>query len=93
MEKKLRPIKTCGNCRHLKIVKSGYEIENLLDSAYLISKCKIKGWQTKEYYLYVSHPLEIKGQEEECEFWEEWKLKKKKKKSRNFKKFGEIYKV
>lgn len=74
-------IKTCANCKHFKIIKQGYEIKKLIDSAYLISRCKVKGWEIKEYYLAPdSLKSEIK-KPKECELWEEmmpfWKTFKK----------------
>jgi hypothetical protein len=66
-------IKTCANCKHFKIIKQGYEVKNLLDSAYCISRCKIKGWEVKEYYL---SPLTLQKEvkiEKECPYWEEYK--------------------
>lgn len=67
-------VKTCGNCKHFKMVKHGYEIKNILDTAYLISRCKVKGWKVKEYYLanVPSQPI-VLTPEEECPYWEEWK--------------------
>jgi hypothetical protein len=70
-------IKTCANCKHFKIVKHGYEIKNILDTAFLISSCKVKGWEVKEYYLTgVKKPYELNNSFDECEFWEEWKPKR-----------------
>ena len=53
-----------------------------MDTAYLVSSCKKKGWETKEYYLSgIKKPYIINGGEKECEFWEDWKRRKSKYKS------------
>lgn len=78
MKNKIGTIKTCGNCKHFKIVKKGLEFKNILDTAYLISRCRIKGWETKEYYLRgVKQPLVLNDPGEECPFWEEWKPRRR----------------
>ncbi len=74
----INTIKECANCKHFEMVKHGYEIENILDTAYLVSCCRKKGWQVKEYYL--SAPPHTEGLSasdlRDCGLWEEWKPKK-----------------
>lgn len=74
MEKNKKIIKTCANCKHFEMLETGYEIENILDTAYLKSRCKIKNWQTKEYYLAgIKKPYVIEDFDYTCEYWEEWR--------------------
>lgn len=70
-------IKACANCKHFEMLKHGYEFENIMDTAYLISRCRKKGWQAKEYYLSAPQPTEGLSADDllNCEFWEEWKPK------------------
>lgn len=75
-------IQVCGNCKHFKIIKQGKEIKKIVDTSYLVSECKVKGWKTKEYYL--SEPLkEVTNNDiRNCEFWEYWKNKRGRKNKR-----------
>ena len=74
MEKGINAIRECVNCRHFQMVEHGYEVENLLDTAYLVSRCRKKGWKVKEHYLMM--PCKTEGFSykdiKECELWEEW---------------------
>lgn len=76
--KNINTIKECANCRHFEMVKHGYEFENIMDTAYLISRCRKKGWQVKEYYL--SEPGYTGNLSADdllnCALWEEWKPRK-----------------
>lgn len=75
MNKSVKMIRECVNCRHFQMVEHGYEVENLLDTAYLISRCHKKGWEVKEHYLMA--PCQTGGFSykdiKECELWEELK--------------------
>lgn len=69
-------IKTCGNCRYFKIIKQGKEIKKIVDTSYLVSECKVKGWKTKEYYLSEPSREITKDDIRSCKFWEYWKSRK-----------------
>lgn len=68
----MKLIETCATCRHLKIVEEGFEVEGLLDTAYLKSRCEVLGWEVKEHYLLPDpQQKEIRGAQE-CPYWEYW---------------------
>jgi hypothetical protein len=67
-------IKTCVNCKHLKILGTGREFEKIVDTEYTDFKCEILGWQKKEFYL-MAVPGDIMEEAKKylpCEFWEQW---------------------
>lgn len=74
MKKEIGVIRECVNCRHFEMVEHGHEVENLLDTAYLISRCRKKGWKIKEHYLMAPRQTEGLSYRDikECELWEEW---------------------
>lgn len=63
-------LRTCGTCRHFEVVEEGYEVAGLLDTAYLISRCRLMEWQVKEFYLLGGGADQVEPAE--CPFWEYW---------------------
>ena len=80
MRRKVKTIKLCVNCRHLRVVGEGQEIEGLEETRYLETYCDIFGHKTKELYQFPVEqgPLILEGiGSTDCPFWEPWDLSQK----------------
>lgn len=73
-------IQTCGNCKYFKIIKQSREVKKIVDTSYVISKCEVKGWQTKEHYLLKTNNEITNEDLKLCEFWKHWRTKTRHKK-------------
>lgn len=65
----------CALCRHLEVVESGQEFQGIADTEYMVFRCKILGWTTRENYLMDSDPvagLSKTPEEFNCPHWEGW---------------------
>ncbi|MGI5844326.1 MAG: hypothetical protein ACOX9B_09150 [Candidatus Xenobium sp.] len=65
--------KICALCRHLEILEEGEEFPGILDTRYLVFRCRNLGWRSREDYLMepVSQDLELPAARV-CPFWEPW---------------------
>jgi hypothetical protein len=82
MERKIKTIKLCVNCRHLNVLGEGQEIEGLADTQYLETCCDIFNTTVKELYQFPVEqgPLildKAKCGSTDCPFWEPWDLSQK----------------
>jgi hypothetical protein len=65
--------KICALCRHLEVVEQGREFPRIADTEYLVFRCRVLGWTTREDYLMA--PVEKEIQEPrpfDCPHWEMW---------------------
>ena len=79
-QKKIKTIKLCVNCRHLKVIGEGQEIEGLEDTRYLETLCNMFGHRMRELYQFPLEegPLILnKAGSTDCPFWEPWDLSQK----------------
>ena len=66
--------RVCALCRHLQTLGSGREFPSIADSEYMVFRCSILGWTTREDYLMDSDPARSFANQEsfECERWQPW---------------------
>jgi len=79
-QKKIKTIKLCVNCHHLKVLGEGQEIKGLEDTRYLETLCDVFGHRTRELYQFPLEegPLILdKPGSTDCPFWEPWDLSQK----------------
>ena len=64
----------CALCRNLEVVESGREFPTIADTEFMVFRCKVLGWTTREDYLMESNPTAGLGSQEEfnCPHWEGW---------------------
>lgn len=65
----------CALCRHLEVVESGREFEGIADTEYMVFRCGVLGWTTREDYLMQSDPAASLGKPDDdfdCPHWEGW---------------------
>ena len=82
MERRVKTIKLCVNCHHLRVVGEGQEIEGLVDTQYLETCCSIFNTTVKELYQFPAEqgPLILEKEKcssTDCPFWEPWDLSQK----------------
>jgi len=80
MRRKVKTIKLCVNCRHLKVVGEGQEISGLEETRYIETRCDIFNQSSKELYQFPVEegPLVLDGfGSTDCPFWEAWDLSQK----------------
>jgi hypothetical protein len=67
----------CALCRHLQSIESGREFPGIVDSEYMVFRCAVFGWTTREDYLMDSEPARSFAKQEpfDCERWEPWAVK------------------
>lgn len=64
--------KICALCRNLEMVDQGREFEKIADTEYMVFRCRVLGWSTRENYLMDSDPAGNIGPVEPttCPHWE-----------------------
>lgn len=65
--------KICALCRHLETVEQGREFPGIVDTEYLVFRCRRLGWKHREDYLMEPvredlEPVDPAG----CPYWEPW---------------------
>src|SRR5690606_25558803 len=55
--------KICALCRNLETVESGREFEGIADTEYMVFRCKVLGWTTREDYLMKPAPAALEKPE------------------------------
>lgn len=67
------PWKICATCKHLSIAETGREFEKIADTEYIVFKCNILGWESREDYLMEPVETDLSDFDHKiCEFWEPW---------------------
>ncbi len=63
----------CATCRHLQVLETGREFENIMDTQFTKFSCSALGWQTREFYLMAPVDKDLsQNQPRHCSFWEPW---------------------
>ena len=65
----------CALCKNLEVVESGREFEGIADTEFMVFRCKVLGWTTREDYLMESDPRQSLSKTPEdfnCPHWEGW---------------------
>lgn len=63
----------CALCRHLEAVEEGREFPGIVDTEYMVFRCRRLGWKQREDYLMEPvredlEPADPVG----CPYWEPW---------------------
>ena len=63
----------CALCRHLEVVASGQEFPGIADTEFMVFRCRVFGWSTREDYLMESEAEKSFARQEafDCPRWEE----------------------
>jgi len=80
MRRKVKTIKLCVNCCHLKVVGEGHEIQGLEETRYIETHCDVFEHSTRELYQFPVEegPLVLDGAgSTDCPFWRPWDLSQK----------------
>lgn len=67
--------KICALCRNLQVVDSGREFEQIADTEYMVFRCRVLGWTSREDYLMDSDPAALLLEKDEpfdCPRFEPW---------------------
>lgn len=66
------PWKICALCRNLEVVEQGREFDQIADTEYMVFRCRVLGWTTREDYLMDADPSASVGRSEsaDCPYWE-----------------------
>jgi hypothetical protein len=68
--------KICALCRHLETVEEGREFPLIVDTDYLVFRCRRLGWKRREDYLMEPVPEDLEPPEVSvCPYWEPWDAK------------------
>ena len=64
--------KICATCRHLETVEQGREFPGIMDTEYLVFRCRKLGWKTREDYLMEPVSQDLDAEPFHCPHWEPW---------------------
>ncbi|MEW6283972.1 MAG: hypothetical protein AB1758_35495 [Candidatus Eremiobacterota bacterium] len=64
----------CALCRNLEVVEQGREFPQIADTEFMVFRCRVFGWTSREDYLMQPSPEAIDTEEKpfDCPRWEPW---------------------